>query len=137
MRPALRPGDRLEVVAATGGSLRLGDLVALQGLGGDLIVHRFLGRRRGPRALLLTKGDASLVPDEPQPVTRLVGRIVRVHRSDGRCQDRRRAGWRVLDRFAGVVAWQVTLCGWFVRFVAGRAPARPGVPSSAPRGSVR
>jgi hypothetical protein len=121
MRPVLRPGDEIEIQAVRPEELRLGDLVALLGLGGGVLVHRLMARRAAPGGgvSLVVKGDALGAADEPQPVARLL-------RDGAARQDHRRPVWILCDRLAGLLGTAVLLTSWQLRFFAGRQPPRPG-----------
>lgn len=80
MRPALLPGDFLCVEPLLLRRPKPGDLVLLAA-GQDWIVHRLLGFEVREGAIMaLTAGDASVQLDEPQPLDRLLGVVVRVCR---------------------------------------------------------
>jgi len=72
MVPTIEPGD---MVIVYGKHVKIGDIVVW--CTGPLycVVHRLVGVRDG---LIITKGDANPVPDNPVPVSRLKGRVVAI-----------------------------------------------------------
>ena len=100
MWPFLRDGDRLRIVAAAPGRLRLGDVIAFW-RGGGLVVHRFAGWA-GP-GRLREKGDHMRAWQEV-PVAELLGRVDRVTRG-GRERDLDRPGAAFQNRLRGLAAW--------------------------------
>lgn len=101
MRPFLRPGDWVVAEKVGEDSLRMGDIVLFV-RGSDLVVHRYLGTvRREGRVLLLTKGDGRFFFDPPWPASRLVGRVLEVHKGR-RVLRLRGLPWRTLNYCLGI-----------------------------------
>lgn len=73
MAPALREGDRVEIVRA-----RLywpGDVVAFANAEDRLVLHRLLGYRLAAgRLACVTRGDGCAAADPPLPFSRLLGK---------------------------------------------------------------
>jgi signal peptidase I len=74
MLPFLKAGD-VALVAHGAGTPRRGDVIVFRQCG-QLIVHRVLRVLKGPNGpVLLTKGDNTMICDEPVSATDLVGRV--------------------------------------------------------------
>jgi hypothetical protein len=87
MRGLLRPGDLIRFRRVPSADLRLGDLLVFLSVSegpfmpSAVSAHRLLWKRRtGKGWRLLTKGDASLLPDPWTPESALVGRVVATRR---------------------------------------------------------
>ena len=80
MLPTLREDDVLECVPCRAGDLRRGDIAILR-RGGELVCHRFLGRRA---SLLRTQGDGRWREDAQASASALAGRAVSVLRPGAR-----------------------------------------------------
>ena len=83
MLPAIRPGQRVVIDCrhdVSDRGAKVGDVIAFLS-GGQVIVHRVAGIRRG---WILPRGDANLLPDEPiEGLDAIIGRIVQVEGEDG------------------------------------------------------
>jgi signal peptidase I len=103
MAPLIEAGDQVVVERASADRLRRGDIV-LYTVDGTLHTHRLLTRRRHRNAtLLVTKGDASLDPDQPWGEEQLLGKVVAVRRED-RTIDLEGRKWRAVNRLLGILA---------------------------------
>jgi signal peptidase I len=81
MLPALAPGDKVFVRAARVDELRMGDIV-IRSFAGALIAHRFIGRAASGNAdELMTKGDNTLIADDPWQSAQLVGSVIAMERA--------------------------------------------------------
>lgn len=91
MRPTLLPGEVLAVEFSVD-RIRGGDLLIFR-QADYLVVHRFLGDGRGAdgRPCLRTRGDGVLALDPPLEASRVVGRVIAVHRG---------GAWRSVQRRA-------------------------------------
>jgi hypothetical protein len=76
MRPTLRDGDAVLVVLADR-NLRAGDLAVFR-LGGDAVVHRFVGEHRDG---FLFRGDGRETLDPVVAAAEVLGRVVAMRRS--------------------------------------------------------
>lgn len=94
MAPALRPGDRVEVVGVEPSDLCVGDLVVLDTGPNGWVIHRFFGWRADQPPTPRTKGDASPRFDPIWPGARLLGRVRAFERGARRRGVRR--GWLTL-----------------------------------------
>ncbi len=72
MVPTIKPGD---MVIVYGRHVKIGDIVVWCTSPLYCVVHRLVEIRDG---LIITKGDANPVPDNPVPVSRLKGRVVAI-----------------------------------------------------------
>lgn len=72
MVPTIHPGD---MVIVYGGEAQVGDIVVWCTSPLYCVVHRLVDVRDG---LIVTKGDANPLPDNPVPVSRLKGRVVAI-----------------------------------------------------------
>ena len=79
MRGCLAPGSRIRIELEPGGRHNCGDVVAFLN-GEQLIVHRvvYCGQAGPAAGLILTRGDAPIVPDQPVSATQVLGRVTRV-----------------------------------------------------------
>jgi hypothetical protein len=103
MAPLIGAGDEVVVEWASADRLRRGDIV-LYTVDGALHTHRLLARRRcGDATLLVTKGDATLNPDQPWRETQLLGKVVAVRRED-RTIDLEGGKWSSMNRLLGALA---------------------------------
>ena len=75
MWPTLRDGDR--VVVSPGEPLQFGDIAAFVGRDRKLVVHRYVGRRKGSQRFL---GDACSDMDRPVEPDAVLGRVTRYER---------------------------------------------------------
>lgn len=76
MLPFLRDGDVAHVRAATGGEVRIGDVVCYEPRPGRLVLHRVVKRSR---ERVVVKGDALDGVDE-LPAREILGKVVAVER---------------------------------------------------------
>ncbi len=76
MLPTLRPGDRIEAVPCQG-EPEIGEIVVFEHEGW-LCSHRVLRKIEGA---LITRGDNGRREDDPLPVERVLGRVVRASRN--------------------------------------------------------
>ena len=85
MAGAIPRGSRIRI-AFTGAPCGRGDVVAFM-TDGHLVVHRIVyrrpRRRRNTPALLITRGDAMMLPDAPIDADAVVGRVVEMRMRDG------------------------------------------------------
>jgi hypothetical protein len=84
MGPGLGPGSRIRVALVHRAVYEAGEVVAY--LAGDqVIVHRVVhrGRAAAARGYLITRGDATLVPDPPVDHARILGPVTGVWRVGG------------------------------------------------------
>lgn len=88
MRPTLVPPARVAVEAAA--RPRPGEVWAFVGVGGAVLVHRYLRRQRD--GALVFRGDAVGYEDDPVDRTQLVGRVRQVEREGVQGAVRRRLG---------------------------------------------
>ncbi len=103
MAPLIAAGDEIVVEQASADGLRRGDIV-LYAVGGAFHTHRLLAkRRRGGATLLVTKGDASLNPDQPWREEQLLGKVVALRRAS-RTVDLERGKGRAMNRTIGLLA---------------------------------
>lgn len=106
MRPLLRCGDEVQVVAVQPTHLQMGDIVVVL-RDGALITHRLLARdAQGWR----TRGDSCRWLDPPVADAAIVGRVVAVVRG-GAVIDLQALVWRLANRLLGWVAWLETRLG--------------------------
>ncbi len=107
MAPLIEAGDEIVSQRASAETLRRGDVV-LYTMGNAFHTHRLLTRRRrGDVTLLVTKGDASLSPDQPWGEESLLGKVVAI-RKGHRTIDLEGRKWRTINLLLGVlVALQV------------------------------
>ncbi len=83
MFPLIRPGESVSVAPLRSGDLRLGDMVLIDS-GEELVVHRFLGMKEADgKRYALTRGDHIRRFDEPVPADWIIGKVVKIIRSDG------------------------------------------------------
>lgn len=103
MAPLIAAGDEVVVERASAARLRRGDIV-LYAANGIFHTHRLLARRRrGNATLLVTKGDATLNPDQPWREKQLWGKAVAVRKGD-RTIDLQDGKWRAVNRLLGILA---------------------------------
>ena len=103
MAPLIAAGDEIEVERAGADRLRRGDIV-LYTTGGVFYTHRLLARRRREDAtLLVTKGDASLNPDQPWGEEQFLGKVVAIRRKDRKI-DLESGKWRAMNHLLGFFA---------------------------------
>jgi len=103
MAPLIGTGDEVVVERASADGLRRGDIV-LYTVDGAFHTHRLLARRRhGNATLLVTKGDASLNPDQPWQEEQLLGKVVAVRRGE-RTIDLEGGKWGTINRLVGILA---------------------------------
>ncbi|MBN1510513.1 MAG: S24/S26 family peptidase [Phycisphaerae bacterium] len=105
MQPFVRDGDTLTVEPVTTAAPRPGDIVFLKSATGNILVHRVV-RRAADR--VITRGDGSLLTDEPVPMSQVIGRVVVIQRGERTIQVSR--AWR---RVTGLVWMRL----WIVRRV--------------------
>jgi hypothetical protein len=76
MAPAIPPRSRIRI-ACTGKPYRNGEVVAFMS-DAQVVVHRIVYRRRlrGTDELLITRGDAMIIPDRPIEAGAVLGRVV-------------------------------------------------------------
>ncbi len=81
MRPTLRDGDAVELIAARPEELTPGDIIAIETSDEHpfaFIVHRYIGAT--PDGRLITHGDGNRQPDPPSPPESLIGKVTSRHR---------------------------------------------------------
>jgi hypothetical protein len=90
MGRTLPPGSRIRIELVDRSRYEVGEVVAFLARG-KVVVHRVVhqGQRGAARGRLLTRGDASLVPDPTVDAGNILGAVTAVHR-EGR--------WSPLDR---------------------------------------
>jgi hypothetical protein len=110
MRPAIRPGDTIQIEPLCPAGLQRGD-IALYQRGARFIVHRIVGTWGPPDAMMfLLRGDNSRFPDLPIESTALLGRV--------HCVER---------RWPGTIGRLVREGGWLARaFAAALRALRSG-----------
>ncbi len=92
MRPLLHDGDRLQLVPAARARPPIGAIVVWISASGP-VTHRLVARwRHGRGTRVLTKGDAALRLDAPQPSEALVAYALAVR--SGSTLTRLQTGWR-------------------------------------------
>ena len=102
MAPLIEAGDEIVVQRASAETLRRGDVV-LYTMGNAFHTHRLLTmRRRGDVTLLVTKGDASLSPDQPWGEESLLGKVAAIRKGD-RTIDLEGRKWRATNRLLGIL----------------------------------
>lgn len=84
MRPGLGPGSRIRIALAHRARYEAGEVVAYVA-GSQVVVHRVVhrGRTAAARGYLLTRGDATLVPDPPIEDALILGPVTGVWRGGG------------------------------------------------------
>jgi hypothetical protein len=84
MGPGLGPGSRIRVALVHRARYEAGEVVAYVS-GGQVVVHRVAhrGRAAAARGYLITRGDATLVPDPPVDHGRILGPVTGVWRAAG------------------------------------------------------
>ena len=98
MLPSVRPGDVLEVHRESVAGISIGDIVVFE-REARLVTHRVVEKLTGPeRTLLITRGDALRVPDQPVSPEELLGRVTAILRGGCRLDPR-------LTRWARVASW--------------------------------
>lgn len=94
MRPTICVGDDVTVRHAAVSDLKVGDVVGIQAEG-TIVVHRLIRRSRD--RTVISRGDATLLPDRSWRETDVVGVVTGVERGQRRLDLR--------SRRAGVVNW--------------------------------
>jgi hypothetical protein len=90
MRPFIRGGEMIEVIAISRGAPRLGDIAFYWTSGGDPRAHRVVRKwTQGDLPMVQARGDGCSRSDAPIPLHQVLGVVVAVRR-EGR--------WRRLDR---------------------------------------
>ena len=90
MRPFIRGGDLIEVVAIAQGAPRLGDIAFYWTSAVYPRAHRVVKKwAQNDLAMVQTRGDSCTRTDPPIPLQHVLGIVVAVRRGDG---------WRRLDR---------------------------------------
>jgi hypothetical protein len=80
MSPLIKPGDKIEIHAASAENLKKDAIIALR-IGDEIVAHRFIGRIVQNGAVkLLAKSDSALTADLPVSVNCLVGVVTRRER---------------------------------------------------------
>ena len=83
MIPLIHPGDSVSVAPVSSGGLHPGDIVLIDS-GEGFIVHRLLGLEETEGKLhALTRGDHIRRFDEPVPADRIIGKVLKIFRSEG------------------------------------------------------
>lgn len=84
MGPGLRPGARIRIALIQRAGYQAGEVVAYLA-DGQVVVHRVAHRGRGAaaRGYLLTRGDATIVPDPPVDHGRVLGPVTGVWSAGG------------------------------------------------------
>lgn len=122
MHPFIRPGDRVTIrllAEEAGRRYRPGDCVVFRDRWERWLIHRVIGRGRGPN-IILTKGDALPRPDSPVEMERLAGMVCSLERpGSGRIYLLDRPGARFLGRVIAILS----RCETVVLSLGGRAPA--------------
>ena len=81
MRPALAPGDKVLVSAASPDELRPGDIVVRK-IANAHIAHRLIRSYASDNEIhLITKGDNALKADDVWQATQLVGKVIAIERA--------------------------------------------------------
>jgi hypothetical protein len=90
MGMTLPPGSRIQIEMSGSNNYAVGDVVAVL-IASRMVVHRIVhcGRYGHARGYLLTRGDATLIPDPPQPADYVVGQVSGIWRDDR---------WQAVDR---------------------------------------
>lgn len=80
MRPFIRSGATLTISPVRAEHLRVGDVVVFKGRDAAPVIHRLVAIRRdaGGSAVLQTKGDATVMLDEPVRPEQVLGRVTKI-----------------------------------------------------------
>jgi signal peptidase len=82
MFPTIRPSDECMFVPIHKDQLTIGRIVLFGDSNGNLIGHRLIRIETKPTGTIyICKGDTNLLPDEPIPYERIVGRLSTLNRS--------------------------------------------------------
>jgi signal peptidase I len=96
MLPLIKPEDKIIVRKDSLDTLRCGDIVVFEKYR-DLYTHRLLCKKiSSPKIELITKGDNSLVIDEPVSGDELLGKVIRIERGT-KCIDLESKFWKIVN----------------------------------------
>ena len=136
MYPLLKPGQRVLVrPMGRGERPRPGELVVLQSLRRELVVHRVL-RVYAKRGVLVTQGDNTSAPDRPWPLRAVAGVVVGADREGVWMEPRGAVGaWMLSAQRAGLARWARLVLRWlgaaaWRRMPTGRVRTEPVSPRS-------
>ena len=100
MLPWIKDGDMLTIHPIETNDIRAGQVVFYPSKGGRPVVHRVLRIRfKGPKRILLTRGDASPKSEEHIDAAKVLGKVVRIHRGSKVIHLDRNLWWRFVRKW--------------------------------------
>jgi len=103
MLPLMRPGDTVSLRLTDGFVLKIGDLIAFW-QNGNLIVHRFIRRRKLDKSVWLCQKGDNLSGWSWIPADEVVGRVETI-RSRGKQIDMNSNPWTWINRVMGILGF--------------------------------
>jgi signal peptidase len=117
MLPWIKDGDMLTVQPITENEIRVGQVVFYPSKGEKPVVHRVLQIRfKGAKRILLTRGDASPKSEEQIEASKVLGKVVRIHRGSKVIQLERNLWWRLVRKWPTISRLSYALVRFQRRF---------------------
>jgi len=104
MLPLIKPEDEIVVRKGSRETLKCGDIVVFERFR-ELYTHRLLCKRMsGSKVTLVTKGDNSLVADDPISEKDLLGKVTRIRKAN-RSINLEGKFWKIANSLAGTLSY--------------------------------
>ena len=104
MLPLIKPEDEIVVRKGSRETLKCGDIVVFERFR-ELYTHRLLCKRMsGSKVTLVTKGDNSLVADDPISEKDLLGKVTRIRKAN-RSINLEGKFWKIVNSLAGTLSY--------------------------------
>lgn len=104
MLPLIKPEDEIVVRKASKETLKRGEIIVFEKYR-ELYTHRLLYRRMSDSKIeLITKGDNSLIIDEPISEKGLLGKVIRIKRGNKSINLESRF-WKIVNNLTGTLSY--------------------------------
>jgi len=117
MVPWIKNGDMLTVQPISINEIRVGQVVFYASKSERPVVHRVLQiRLHESKTILVTRGDASPLSEDQIEATKVLGKVVRIHRGKKVIQLERNLWWRLVRKWPSFLRLTYTLVRFQRRF---------------------
>jgi signal peptidase I len=104
MLPLIKPEDEIVVRKVSKETLKRGDIIVFEKYR-ELYTHRLLYRRMSDSKIeLITKGDNSLIIDEPTSEKGLLGKVIRIKRGN-KSINLESKFWKIVNNLTGTLSY--------------------------------
>lgn len=109
MSPFLRGEEILTIKKVPGSSLHNGDLIFFKTRYGSLLLHRIIRKQYKDMLIFQTKGDATVIPDEPVSERGVLGKVYKIEKilSSGRTKhiDMESPLWKTINYLLAIISF--------------------------------